>query len=69
MPVEDKDFQLVITNITAVLYNYLRVAKQSGTVTINVSAVNGNVTGVEVINRLILDVSRLDTDGEDAPSP
>lgn len=65
MEVDDK-FQKLITTLTAVLHNYLYIAKQSGTITINVDAVKGDVVKVEVINRLRLNVDGLN-DGKTTP--
>lgn len=55
----DEKFQQLITSISVVLHNYLCVAKQSGTISINVDAIHGEVISVEVINRLVLNVDGL----------
>jgi hypothetical protein len=62
---EKEKFSFLITNITAVLHNYLQLAKQSGTITIKLDAVNGDVVDCTVTNSLRLNLQGLQ-DGKGA---
>ena len=61
---EEERFTYLITNITAVLHNYLRLAKQSGTITIKLDARNGEVMDCTVTNSLRLNLQGLERNGK-----
>lgn len=56
---EREAFQKLITNIVAVLNNYLLIAKQSGRITIILDSVNGDVKRCVVGNSLELNLDQL----------
>lgn len=60
-------FQYLITNITAVLHNYLNIAEYSGRVVLVVNAAKGEVSTVEVSNVVSLNLEGY-KDGKDVPA-
>ena len=53
---EQEKFSFLITNITAVLHNYLNVAKYTGKVVLVIDARKGEVSKVDVSNIVTLDL-------------
>lgn len=64
---DQEKFQYLITNITAVLHNYINVAKYTGQVVLVMSVKRGEVKQIDVSNVVTLDLEGY-KHGKDVPS-